>query len=84
MAKTNSYQRAKARVKELEEQLKICNLTSNHYFEHLNISNNDIKDLISENTKLQERLEKSIKTTKVLILLSIHLAAIIIVLIATK
>lgn len=59
MTKTNSYQRAKARVKELEEQLRISNSINEHYYQHLNISNADITELIEENAKLKDQLEAS-------------------------
>ena len=82
MTKTNSYQRAKARVKELEEHLQIATSKNRFYLEHLDISNNDIKDLITEIVLLKEQLTKERNTVKAFIVLSLMLTIGIIVLIA--
>ena len=103
MEKTNSYQRAKARVKELEQQIELLNvirtdllndLQNNKSFissyavlinkRNMEIENltQSLADTLTEKSNLKEELNKSIKTTKVFIMLSIQLVAIIIVLIA--
>ena len=91
MTKTNSYQRAKLRVAELEKELDSSNIKVRQlsllYKQKSDDSENAFKqaaEVLAENANLKEELNKSIKTTKIFIILSLQLVAIIIVLIATK
>jgi len=91
MAKTNSYQRAKFRVAELEKELDSSNIKVRQlsllYKQKSDDSENAFKqaaEVLAENANLKEELNKSIKTTKIFIILSLQLVAIIIVLINLK